>query len=148
MTSQLITPGVPPSPEVAVREYGVFWQTSPQFNGTGAERQQVGFELELIGSHTPDPTHLDPSCPMCDRVRSALLAVADAVIRHMVFSAREVMCDIDSHGSRIMRLPALGNRSAVSVSVNVGVTGSPRPIGANVLDDIKDYLADCGVQQR
>ena len=36
------------------------WQAHVPNNGTGHEST---VEVELIGSHTPDPSHLDPSCP-------------------------------------------------------------------------------------
>ena len=55
-------------PRTAVTEYGIFWELWPQFVGTGSERQSVGLEVELIGSHTMDANHLDPTCPMCRRV--------------------------------------------------------------------------------
>ena len=37
-----------------VTEYGVFWQFWPQFEQTHGERRLVGFEVGLIGPHTPD----------------------------------------------------------------------------------------------
>jgi hypothetical protein len=46
-----------------VTEYGVFWQFWPQFEQTHGERRLVGFEVELIGSHTSDLNHVDPRMP-------------------------------------------------------------------------------------
>ena len=60
-----------------VAEYGVFWQLWPQFEQTHGERCLIGFEVELIGSHTSDLNHVDPACPTCHHVRSVLLAIAD-----------------------------------------------------------------------
>ena len=68
-----------------VAEYGVFWQFWPQFEQTHGERRLVGFEVELIGSHTSDLNHLDPACPACRHVRSVLLAIADAMPRETSF---------------------------------------------------------------
>ena len=54
----------------SVSEYAVFYELWPQFAARGGERQQLGLEVELIGSHTSDVNHIDPACPMCSRLRS------------------------------------------------------------------------------
>ena len=40
------------------------------------ERRLVGYEVELIASHTSDLNHVDPTCPECRHVRSVLLEIA------------------------------------------------------------------------
>jgi hypothetical protein len=87
----------------AIAKYGVFWQLWPQFDSTGGERRQVGFEVELIGFHTPDLNHVDPACPMCHHVRSVLLGVADLLLEKGVFSRDSLTYDIDSHSNSIRK---------------------------------------------
>jgi len=120
-------------PQTAVTEYGIFWELWPQFVGTGSERQSVGLEVELIGSHTMDANHLDPTCPMCRRVRYVLLAIASLLVQQALSNSRALICDIDSHANTVLCLPALGNRSLVSVGVNVSWSTTNRASETTVL---------------
>jgi hypothetical protein len=133
----------------AVAEYGVFWQLWPQFEQTHGERRLVGFEVEFIGSHTSDLNHVDPSCPTCRHVRSVLLAIADLMPGELTLSRNSFTYNIDSHSNSILCLPALGNRSAVSVSVFVSWS---RPNGqsleTDLLTEIKSFLSRWGIHQR
>ncbi|MBZ5663252.1 MAG: hypothetical protein LAO30_01480 [Acidobacteriia bacterium] len=145
----MVTPVLNPDLQVAVREYGVFWEVWPQFVVEDGEHRQVGFELELIGSHTLDSTHLDPACPTCYRVRSGLLALANAVVQRMALRSRALIYDIDSHPNSIVCSPAFGNRPLVSVSINVFPRDADNhPVDTDVLDEIKKYLAECGIHER
>jgi hypothetical protein len=60
-----------------VAEYGAFWQSWPQFEQIRGGRHLVGYEVELIASHTSDLNHVDPTCPECRHVRSVLLEIAE-----------------------------------------------------------------------
>jgi len=129
----------------ALTRYALFCKLWPQFVVRGGERQRVGLEAELIGSHTPDVNHIDPACPRCIRVRSLLTAVARGAISAL--SALPVTCSIDSHTNSILCLPARGNRSFVSVSLNIfwsDKAGSS--LEADVLSDIKGCLSEFRVR--
>lgn len=133
----------------AVAEYGVFWQLWPQFEQTHGERRLVGFEVELIGSHTSDLNHLDPSCATCHQVRSVLLAIAKLMSGEIAVSRNSFTYNIDSHSNSILCLPALGNRSAVSVSVVV--SWSPlngQSLETDLLNELKTFLNRWGIHQR
>ena len=133
----------------AVVKYGVFCELWPQFVGRSGERQRVGLEVELIGSHTHEITHIDPACPMCSRVRTLLLAVGRRIITGMTSDSRPITCRIDSHTNSILCLPARGNRSSVWVSLNIFWSEKARPsFEADVLCDIKDSLNKFGIRQR
>jgi len=133
----------------AIAKYGVFWQLWPQFDVTGSERRPVGFEVELIGFHTPDLNHVDPACPMCHQVRSALLRVADLLLEKGIFSRDSLTYDIDSHSNSILCLPALGNRSAVWVSIRISWSReAAHRYETDLPGDIKASLAEWGIHQR
>ena len=89
---------------------------------THYERRVVGFEVELIGSHTSDLRYVDPSCSTRCHVRSALekachTASSSSTFRfrlaiHMLFTV--LMAIIKSHltsprdgGLRARHLPHL-----------------------------------------
>ena len=132
-----------------VNEYGVFWQQWPEFEQTTGERHLVGLEVELIGSHASDNNHVDPSCPMCHHVRSVLLRIAHLTIQDIAGSKNSLTYNIDSHSNSVMCLPALGNRSAVSVSINVHwKNGTGQSFETDVQSNIRNSLAKRGVHQR
>jgi hypothetical protein len=115
----MATPALESRVPFNVAEYGVFWQSWPQFEDANGEHRLVGIELELIGTHVSDLNHLDPSCPLCRHVRSVLLEIANLVLSEAVLARDVLTYLVESHSNSILCLPALGNRSAVSVSVYV-----------------------------
>jgi hypothetical protein len=130
-------------------EYGVFWQLWPQFEQTHGERRLVAYEVELIGSHTSDLNHLDPACPTCRHVRSVLLALADLMPGELALSRNSLTYDIDSHSNSILCLPALGNRSAVSVSIYVSWSrANGSAFETDLMNGIKMSLNRWGIHQR
>jgi hypothetical protein len=132
-----------------VTEYGVFWQFWPQFEQIKSERRLVGFEVELIGSHKSDGDHVDPRCPSCRRVRAVLLAIADLLPRDSRLSGNSCTYNIDSHSNSILCLPALGNRSAVSVSIQFSWSRSNgQSFETDLLNEIKTFLNRWGLHQR
>jgi hypothetical protein len=132
-----------------VTEYGVFSQFWPQFEQTHGERRLVGFEVRLIGSHTSDLNHVDPACPTCRHLRSVLLAIADLMPGELTFSRNALTYNIDSHSNSIVCLPALGNRSAVWVSIYVFLNrANGQSFETDLLRGIKTFLATCGIHQR
>ncbi len=129
-------------------EYGIFCQLWPEFEQTGGERRLVGLEVELIGFHPSDINHVDPSCPMCHHVRSVLLEMADRVTEDLIFTQSLLTYGIDAHANSILCLPALGNRSAVSVSINLSWNHATSPtFEADVQSKIKSILARYGLYQ-
>ena len=145
----MATPALNSQVQSLVAEYSVFWQFWPQFEQIHGERRLVGFELELIGSHTSNLNHLDPACPACRHVRSVLLAMALAMPRETSFRRNYLTYKIDSHSNSILCLPALGNRSAVSVSIYVVWNQSNgQSFETDLLSEIKAFLNGWGIHQR
>ncbi len=132
-----------------VSEYGVFWQFWPQFEQIHGERRLVGFEVELIGSHTSDLNHIDFACPGCRNVRAVLLAITNLLPRETSLDGNPLTFNIDSHSNSILFLPASGNRSAVSVSVYVSWSQSNGlSLETDPLTEIKNCLNRWGIHQR
>lgn len=132
----------------AIAEYGVFWQVWPQFDATGGERRLTGLEVELIGSHPSEP-HVDPACRMCRYVRAFLLGIAEIMTGESALRQDVLIYDLDSHSNSILCLPALGNRSAVSVSINISWSRATGPaFETDLLSKIRTLLAKYGIHQR
>ena len=145
----MATPSLNPRVQALVAEYGVFWQSWPQFDQTNGARRLVGLEVELIASHASGLDHVDPACPRCRNVRAVLLAIADLLHREPSPGENSLTYNIDSHSNSILCLPALGNRSAVSVSIYVSwsrVNGSA--FETDLMNGIKTSLNKWGIHQR
>lgn len=131
-----------------VAEYNSFWQVWPQYEQANGERRLIGFEVELIGSHTSDLNHVDPACRRCRSVRAVLLAIADLLPREASLGVKSLTYNIDSHSNSILRLPALGNRSAVSVSLYVSCSRlNGQSMETEPLIEIKNLLSRWGIHQ-
>lgn len=131
----------------AVSEYRIFCQLWPQFEASNGERRMVGAEVELIGSHSLDPSHFDPGCTVCHHVRSALLTIAHEIVKQTGLTSRRFIVDVDSHANLILILPALGNRSLLTVSLNISWNRDD-DVQSDVLSDIKRFLYENGIHQR
>ena len=131
-----------------VAEYNSFWQVWPQYEQANGERRLVGFEVELIGSHTSDLNHVDPACRRCRSVRAVLLAIADLLPREANLGENSLTYNIDSHSNSVLCLPALGYRSAVSVSIYVSWNRSnSQSFETDMLTAIKSFLNRWGIHQ-
>ena len=145
----MATPALNSRLQAFVTEYGIFWQLWPQFEQTHGERRLVGLEVELIGSHMSDLNHLDPACPRCRNVRAVLLTIVDLMPEELALSRNSLTYNVDSHSNSILRLPALGNRSAVSVSIYVSWNRSNGPrFETDLTNGIKTSLNRWGIHQR
>ena len=132
-----------------VAEYGIFWQFWPQFEQTHGERRLVGCEVELIGFHTSDLNHVDPACPRCRNVRAVLLSIANLVPADLAVGVNSLIYNIDSHSGAILCLPALGNRSAVWVSIYISSSRSNGQFfERDLLTEIRTLLNKWGIHQR
>ena len=145
----MATPALNSTVKSLVTQYGVFWQFWPQFEQIHGERRLVGFEVELIGSHGSDLNHVDPTCPTCRHVRSVLLAIADLIPGELTLNRNLLTYRIDSHSSSILCLPALGNRSAVWVSIYFSWNrANGQSFETDLLDEVKTCLNRSGIHQR
>jgi hypothetical protein len=132
-----------------VDEYGIFWQLWPQSEQAGGERRVVALEVELIGAHAADLNHVDPACPKCHRVRSALLKVADCMLREAFLRRDGLRCEVDPHSNSILCLPALGNRSAVWVTICIRWNrANGHASDEDLSAEIKMCLDKWGIHQR
>ena len=145
----MASPAMSPRVRSVVNEFGVFWQQWPEFEQISGERRLVGLEVELIGSHASNNNHLDPSCRLCHRVRLALLGIAYLMVEDLRGSGNSLTYNVDSHSNSILCLPALGNRAAVSVSINVHwKAASSQTLEMDLQGKLKAFLARHSIHQR
>ena len=145
----MASPAMSPHGPSVITEYGVFWQQWPEFEQTDGERRLVGLEVELIGSHASNNSHLDPSCRLCHRVRLVLLGIAYLMVEDLKGSGNSLTYNVDSHSNSILCLPALGNRAAVSVSINISWRASSgQAFEMDLQGKLRAFLAKHSIHQR
>jgi len=106
------------SPHQCTDNYVVFWHLWPQQAVMDNERRQVGFELELMGSHSPDAGHLDPGCTKCRGLRAALVTVAEHLADDILSKFGDsVTAEVDPHAASIICSPSFAYRACITVSV-------------------------------
>jgi len=59
-----------------VRQFRVCWEVWPEHIAVAGQRRQVGFALELSGTHEPAVDHPTPGCLHCRKVFAALQVIA------------------------------------------------------------------------
>jgi len=117
-TATILNNNLRSSPDQCPDNYVVFWHLWPQQAVVDDERRQVGFELELMGSHSPDAGHLDPECIKCSGLRSALVSVAEQLADKILSEFGDsVTAEVDPHAASIICLPSLAYRACITVSV-------------------------------
>jgi len=64
-----------------VRKYKVCWEVWPEYHiDREGKRIQIGFELNLIGSHDHSEKILEPGCPECMKIYEDLSRIAHWII--------------------------------------------------------------------
>ena len=124
------------------------WQAHVPNNGTGRES---AVEVELIGSHTSDASHLNPSCPACRHLRSALLSIAqEAVQRVASAGSAGITFDVYADPACIVCSPGDGQRPCVTVSIYVGSRSdsSAQNGFSAAVGQIRQALGALGIRER
>ena len=113
------------------------------------ERQTL-FEVEINGSHSSDPNHIDPSCPQCRRLRSMLYNIATRVVASISSDVRNsVVLDVYSDVDRVVIPPQNGHQPAVVVSIGVHAvsTFAETPEVVAVISELKAALGRFGIRE-
>lgn len=132
-----------------VKRYQVCWEVWPESLMVGGKQQQVGFELELSGTHEPGTGHVSPGCPACRHVYSALLSIADCVLPK---EERPSRYEIEPYEQALRYSAVRGNRPDVTLSVKIlHRKGFDQPVDQcemRCLDEMKQRLRQLGACER
>jgi hypothetical protein len=127
----------------------VLLQVWPVYSVRNKERVHVGFELELLGSHSLDPAHLDPGCPMCSRLRSELNVVAGYFAHKVNVNGEGPLLSTVTSPSSLVCLQRYNNRSFVRVAIEI-VTCSERTVSASdigVINELRSRMRETGIHE-
>ncbi len=127
----------------------VLLQVWPVYSVRNRERVQVGFELELLGSHSLDPSHLDPGCPKCSQLRAALYGVAGYFAREAHLNDHSPLSCTVTSPSSIACLQRYNNRAFVRISIELQMRSdlSLGPSDVAMINQLRVRMRDAGIHE-
>ena len=132
-----------------VKQFRVSWEAWPEYAVVDRERRQIGFTLDLYGTHEPGTGHIDPGCRHCHRVFAALRVIADWILPR---DERPSRYEIESYNPSISYSPARGNRPDLTLTIRIQHReGFERPVDAcevRCLEEMKQRLREVGACER
>ena len=131
-----------------VERFRICWEVWPEYMIVRGEKRQIGYALELSGTHEPGVEHPSPGCEHCVRVYDALQAIASHVIpKDRRLSRHDIgIYDHAIHYSRKRR-----ERPEVSLTVQISHrTGFEQPVDEcenKCLNEMKAHLRELGASE-
>ncbi|MBI4442587.1 MAG: hypothetical protein HY649_04355 [Acidobacteria bacterium] len=128
-----------------VELYRVCWEVWPEYIALNGEKRQIGFVLELVGTHEPGVEHPTPGCDHCLRVFGALQAIAEYILPK---ETRPSRYEIEVYDQAIRYSPKRRNRPDVILQIKIlHRQGFERPLDEceiRCLTEMKQRLRDLG----
>lgn len=132
-----------------VGRYRVCWEVWPEYLYVQKERKQVGFQLELCGTHEPEVEHPEPGCPHCQCIFVALRAIANWILPR---EKRPSIYQIGPYDQAIRYSSVRRNRPDVTLTVKIlHREGFERPVDAcevRCLKEMYQGLKELGACER
>ena len=99
-----------------VERFRVCWKVWPELIYIKGEKRQIGYELELSGTHEPWVEHPEPGCEHCQRVYLALRQIAEWILPKEKRPSRYEIAPFDQS---IRYTPSHGNRPDVLCVIKI-----------------------------
>jgi len=132
-----------------VQRFQVCWKASPELAYVGGEKRQIGYQLELAGTHEPGVEHPEPGCEHCQHVFAALRAIAEWILPRQT---RDSRYDIGPYDQAIRYSPAYRNRPDITLIVQiVHRRGFEQPVEecqSRCLEEMEQRLTGLGASRR
>lgn len=129
-----------------VQRYQVCWEVWPEFIMAGREKRQIGFALELSGTHQRGVQHPIPGCSHCRTVFAALQTIAVYILPR---EERPSAYEIETYDQSIHYSSKRRNRADISLTIRIlHREGFERPIDeceVLCLEGMKHRLRELGV---
>ena len=129
----------------AVRDHKVCWEVLPHTAFVEGRTRQIGFDLELTGTHLPG-VQATPGCEHCRRVYAVLKAIANYVLPK---EQRPSRYEISSFDNCIRYSPTHANRADVTLAITIGHRSGFEGVDeceVRCLEDMKTRLRILGAQ--
>jgi len=132
-----------------VGHYRVCWEVWPECIWVNNQRRQIGFQLELYGTHEPEVDHPSPGCPACLRLFTALRGIEEWILPK---EKRPSTYEIGPYDQAIRYSPRRRNRPDVTLRIGIiHRQGYEAPVDAcevQCLEEMKDRLKELGAHER
>jgi hypothetical protein len=152
--------GLPPQLNDLVQRFHVCWEALPEYYFVAVkdplhgevkerktERRQIGFLLQLSGTHEAGVEHPQPGCQHCRKVWSALKDIADWILPKEI---RDTGYDLDSYDQSIRYDPVRKFRPEVLLTIRlVHRSGFDREVDAcevRCLNEMTERLKQLGAR--
>jgi hypothetical protein len=130
------------------RRHRICWEVWPEYVVARSETRQVGFRLELSGTHEAGVEHPLPGCPACQRVYAALQAITEHILPR---EDRPSIYEPAPFDHAIHYAPVRKNRPDIVMAVSIFHRGNVNdPVGEcqrRCLAEMKQRLNALGVQE-
>ena len=131
-----------------VERFHVCWEAWPEYAIVGHEKRQIGFALELSGTHAPGVEHPSPGCRHCQEVFGALRVIAVHILPR---EKRDSSYEIGPYDQAIHYSHSRRNRPDVTLSIQIRHrSGFERPVDAcevRCLTEMKQRLVELGAPE-
>lgn len=132
-----------------VERYRVCWEVWPECIWAEGQRRQVGYQLELYGTHEPGLEHVDAGCPACQRLYAAMHAIADWILPK---ERRPSTYEIGAYDQALRYSTSRRNRPDVKLTIRIiHREGFEAPVDAcevRCLQEMQERLKELGAQER
>ena len=132
-----------------VGRFRLCWEVWPEYALVGSERRQIGFALELSGTHEAGTERPQPGCECCRDVFTALREVAEHIVSHEV---RPSISEIGPYDQALHYSPLRQNRPEVVLTITILHQGRIEdPLDecqVRCLTEMKRRLKELGAQER
>lgn len=135
--------------EELVERFRVYWRVWPESVYVDGKERQIGFELDLLGTHEPWVKHPEPGCEHCLRVFAALHEIAEWILPK---EERPSTYEIEVFDPAIRYSAAHKDRPDVQLTIRIlHRNGWDQPVDEceeRCLREMKAHLAEIGAYRQ
>lgn len=130
------------------RRFQVHWDVSPEYVFINHEKRQIGFELDLSGTHGNGATQLEPGGEKCREIYRALIQIAEDVLPQ---GTKDTSHQLEPYDQSVYYSTKHGNRPEVVLRIRITHRKAfERPVDSDqiqFLNDLQQRLEDKGIRQ-
>ena len=131
-----------------VKRFRVCWEVWPEYIVVEHQKRQIGFVLEICGTHEPGIEHPTPGCEHCQRVFAGLQEISMHI---MPREQRPSVYEVQAYDHALRYAPKRRNRADVILALNIRHrTGFERPVDeceVRCLTEMKQRLRELGASE-
>lgn len=132
-----------------IQRYRICWEVWPEYALVGSEKRQIGFALELSGTHAQGTARVQPGCEHCHAVFAALREVAESIVPA---GERPSISDIGPYRQALHYSPIRQDRPEVRLTITIlhqkRIEDPIDPCQVRCLSEMKQRLKELGAQER